>query len=59
MTAPMVREWCTRYRRELVETANQPGVQTEVEMLAGIDPRIAALQGVATRLYNAWLDRWR
>ena len=37
MTASMVREWCARYRRELVETANQAGVQSEAEMLNGID----------------------
>jgi GMP synthase-like glutamine amidotransferase len=59
MTAPLVREWCARYRHELVESPNQPGVQSETEMLAGIEHRIAALQGVATRLYTAWLDRWR
>jgi len=59
MTTPMVRDWCARYRHELVENTNQPGVQSEVEMLTGIDQRITALQGVATDLYAAWLDRWR
>jgi len=59
MTTPMVRDWCARYRRELMENKNQPGVQSEAEMLTGIDQRITTLQGVATRLYSAWLDRWR
>ena len=57
MTAPMVRQWCARYHQELA-SADHAGIQSEAEMLTDIDRRIAALQGIATRLYTGWLDRW-
>lgn len=53
MTAPMVGDWASRYREELVD----PGatVQSRAEMTTGLDTRIAAAQQVADRLYLRWL----
>jgi len=53
MTAPMVGEWASLYRDELVNTAAT--VQTREEMTANLDTRIAAAQQVADRLYRRWL----
>jgi GMP synthase-like glutamine amidotransferase len=53
MTAPMVREWASLYRDELVGTSAT--VQSLQQMTANLDIRIAAAQQVADRLYQYWL----
>jgi len=53
MTAPMVGEWASLYREELVNPSAT--VQSREEMAADLDARIAAAQQVADRLYLRWL----
>ena len=53
MTAPMVGEWASLYRDELVNTSAT--VQSQEEMTADLDTRIAAAQKVADSLYQRWL----
>jgi GMP synthase-like glutamine amidotransferase len=53
MTAPMVGEWASLYRDELVNAATT--VQSAKEMTTNLDARIAAAQLVADRLYLRWL----
>jgi GMP synthase-like glutamine amidotransferase len=53
MTAPMVREWASLYRRELDDPS--PAVQSGIAMTEHLEQRITALQGIAERLYRRWL----
>jgi GMP synthase-like glutamine amidotransferase len=53
MMAPMVGEWASLYRDELVNAAAT--VQSREEMTASLDARITAAQQVADRLYLRWL----
>ena len=53
MTAPMVGEWASLYRDELVNVAAT--LQSAEEMTANLDTRIAAAQQIADRLYLRWL----
>ena len=53
MTAPMVGEWATLYREELVNDA--PAVQSREEMTVDLDARIAAAHQIADKLYQRWL----
>ena len=53
MTAPMVAEWASLYRDELVSTTTS--IQSEKEITTNINARIAAAQLVADRLYQRWL----
>jgi GMP synthase-like glutamine amidotransferase len=53
MTAPMVGDWASLYREELVNPAAT--VQSREEMTADLDARIAAAQQVADRMYLRWL----
>jgi GMP synthase-like glutamine amidotransferase len=53
MTAPMVREWASLYRGELDDPS--PGVQSSQTLTENLEARIAALQGIAERLYRRWL----
>jgi len=54
MTAPMVGEWASLYREELVNTTAT--VQSREEITANLDARIAAAQQIADRLYRRWLS---
>jgi GMP synthase-like glutamine amidotransferase len=53
MTAPMVREWASRYRDELDDPAGS--VQSLEEMTAALDARITAAQQAADSIYRRWL----
>jgi len=53
MTAPMVREWASLYRRELDDPS--PAVQSGMAMTENLEQRITTLQGIAERLYRRWL----
>lgn len=59
VTGAMVREWARRYAADLRNppTDSQPGVQSADEFLADLPSRIAALHGVADRIYEAWCAR--
>jgi GMP synthase-like glutamine amidotransferase len=53
MTAPMVREWVSRYREELGNPS--PTVQSAESMAENLAGKIAALQQIADTLYRRWL----
>jgi GMP synthase-like glutamine amidotransferase len=53
MTAPMVREWTSLYRRELDDPS--PAVQSAETMTENLAEKIAGLQQIAERLYLRWL----
>jgi GMP synthase-like glutamine amidotransferase len=53
MTAPMVGEWATLYREELVNTTST--VQSREQMMADLDSRIEAAHRIADKIYLRWL----
>ena len=53
MTPEMIRAWCVSGKEELVRCAS-PAVQGPCEIEAHLLPRLAALHGVAARLYARW-----
>ena len=55
MTQEMVRDWCVSGRSELVRSSASPAVQTADEIQAHLQPRVAALNAVAARLYDRWV----
>ncbi len=52
MTEEMIRTWVKGAR----EKSSEPSVQTRTEMLESLAPRVAALNRVADRLYEKWID---
>jgi GMP synthase-like glutamine amidotransferase len=56
MTAEMVREWLQGGADELRAHAASPGVQSAAEIERDLAARVAALNGVATRLYDRWTE---
>ena len=55
MTEDMVRAWAQSGQRE-IEHANGPAVQSAEEMQRHLQARVAALRGVAERLYGRWIE---
>lgn len=56
MTTDMVREWCGVGAGELTAAARSPGVQQAPEILRELEPRVQALNRVATAVYGVWLE---
>lgn len=54
MTAPMVSEWAELYKNELVKPSET--VQSQEEMIDGLDYKIKELHQVANGLYQRWLN---
>ena len=54
MTRAMIEAWCAVGRGEIA-AARSPAVQTPEQMAVDIDARLAALNGVADRLYTRWI----
>ncbi len=55
MTEPLLRAWCADWAKE--KAAPGPSVQTPAEILApGLQGRLAALQAVADRVYQRWIE---
>ena len=54
MTPGMIRSWCESGAKELARGAG-PAVQDAREIQSQLQPRIAALNAVAARLYGRWL----
>jgi hypothetical protein len=52
MTPTMIESWCEHWSAEGVPAS--ASVQTPAEMQLGMDARIAAMRGVADRLYARW-----
>jgi GMP synthase-like glutamine amidotransferase len=55
MTPEMIRSWCESGKGELARCAC-PSVQGAAEIQAQLQPRVAALNAVAARLYERWID---
>jgi GMP synthase-like glutamine amidotransferase len=54
MTPEMIRRWCESGKRELERPACT-AVQTAGEIESHLQPRLAVLNAVATRLYDKWI----
>jgi GMP synthase-like glutamine amidotransferase len=54
MTEEMIRQWCADGAREIA-AADSPAVQQPDAILAGMAPKVAALNAVADRLYTRWI----
>jgi GMP synthase-like glutamine amidotransferase len=58
MTPEMIRRWYADGAEEIAANPG-PAVQSAAQMEEQIDARLAALNGVATRLYDRWLEGLR
>ncbi|MEX8194229.1 type 1 glutamine amidotransferase [Comamonas guangdongensis] len=56
VTAASVRQWCREGHEELLQ-AQGPGVQSEAQILDGLDQHLAGLHAMALRTYRAWTDQ--
>lgn len=54
MTVEMIRQWCADGAAEIA-ASDSPAVQAPEAMLAGMAPRVAALNAVADRIYSRWI----
>jgi GMP synthase-like glutamine amidotransferase len=54
MTEELVRSWCETGKDEIAGSAG-PAVQLPQQMQEGIQEKLAALRGVAGRLYDRWV----
>jgi hypothetical protein len=50
----MIRQWCADGAAEIA-ASDSPAVQAPEAMLAGMAPRVAALNAVADRIYSRWI----
>jgi len=55
MTEAMIKEWAELYREQLVESCG--GVQSYDVITTALATRVARLNAIAERLYDAWLER--
>jgi GMP synthase-like glutamine amidotransferase len=55
MTQDLIRSWCESGGREIERSRASPAVQPVDQILADLDRRVAALHGVADRVYARWL----
>jgi len=55
MTREMVDAWC-RSGQEEIDASPGPAVQSPAQMHEHLEPRLAALNAVAERLYDRWLE---
>ena len=58
MTVDLIRAWCADWGKELNGSAG-PSVQTPQAMQEDVEARVAALNAVATRLYDRWIGALR
>jgi GMP synthase-like glutamine amidotransferase len=57
MTPELIRSWCRDWGKEVrALAARTPSVQTPAEMMEGIEARVQALNAVADRLYDRWIE---
>jgi GMP synthase-like glutamine amidotransferase len=55
MTPELIRSWCEDWEKELVAKAG-PSVQTPAQMCERLDERVRALNRVADRIYERWIE---
>jgi len=58
MTEKLVRSWCETGAGEIAESGG-PAVQSPQLMQHGMREKLAALRGVASRLYDQWVKGLR
>ncbi len=57
MTPELIHSWCRDWEKEVrALAARMPSVQTPVEMADDIASRVRALNAVADRLYDRWIE---
>ena len=57
MTPQLIRSWCEDWHKEVASLASRaPSVQTPEEMQRDLETRVPALNQVADRLYDRWLE---
>ena len=57
MTPELIRSWCQDWGKEVrALAARVPSVQTPAEMTDGVESRVHALNAVADRLYDRWIE---
>ncbi len=59
MTPEMIASWCESGAREIVRSADSPGVQHGVEITADLDARLRGLHAVADGVYARWIENLR
>ena len=60
MTPELIRAWCRDWEKEVASLAKlAPSVQTPAQMQEDLDARVRALNGVADRLYDRWVEGLR
>lgn len=55
MTPELIRSWCEDWEKELARNAG-PSVQTPQQMMVDLEERVKALNVVAQRLYDRWIE---
>ncbi|HET7200674.1 MAG TPA: type 1 glutamine amidotransferase [Burkholderiales bacterium] len=55
MTPELIRSWCEDWEKELV-TKVGPSVQTPAQMIERLDERVRALNLIADRVYDRWIE---
>ena len=58
MTEELVKSWCETGADEIAESTG-PAVQSPIQMQQGMQEKLAALRGVARRLYDQWVKGLR
>jgi GMP synthase-like glutamine amidotransferase len=57
MTPELIRTWCEDWGKEVSALATRvPSVQTPGEMMERLEQRVQALNAVADRLYDRWIE---
>jgi hypothetical protein len=54
MTEELVKSWCETGAGEIAESGG-PAVQSPQRMQHGMREKLAALRGIASRLYDQWV----
>lgn len=56
MTGELVRDWLRGGAREIERSKDSPGVQKPAEIERDLERRVSALQAVADRIYDRWIE---
>ena len=56
MTEELVRNWCKGGAAEIEEAKSSPGVQPPSKIEKNLAERVAALHGIADRIYDRWTE---
>jgi len=56
MTEELIRNWCQGGADEIRDSAASPGVQPPAKIEKNLEARVAALHGIADRIYDRWTE---